>query len=88
MHCQPGFEFDNLVKVCVGKEAKKPQQATEPPPVLRNSTQAPSLHASVVSPSVWISVVVVVNGTILALFLWFIIYRRQRRHAHAAGKSV
>ncbi|KAJ8332261.1 hypothetical protein SKAU_G00427440 [Synaphobranchus kaupii] len=81
MTCQPGSEYDKLVKDCVQQAARKPQQATAPLPVLRAGTEAPSLHASVVSPSVWIPVVVVVNGSILALFLWFIIYRRQMRHS-------
>ncbi|KAJ8387577.1 hypothetical protein AAFF_G00152730 [Aldrovandia affinis] len=75
--CHPGKKFDNLVKDCV---LSKPEQATESSPILRPST---SLHAPVVSPSVWIPVVVVVNGSILALFLWFI-YKRQTRHNHAA----
>ncbi|KAJ8254353.1 hypothetical protein COCON_G00209650 [Conger conger] len=80
MTCPPGSKYDELVKHCIDNTDGKPQQSTELPPV-------PSLHSPVVSPSVWIPVVVVVNGSILALFLWFIICRRQLRHAHTAADA-
>ncbi|KAG9343085.1 hypothetical protein JZ751_015304 [Albula glossodonta] len=82
--CKPGTHFDSLVKRCVENFEDKPYQDIESQPIQRPTTAAPA----VVSPSVWISVVVVVNGSILALFLWLIIYKRQTRHTHAADAEA
>uniref|UniRef100_A0AAZ3QDQ6 Uncharacterized protein n=1 Tax=Oncorhynchus tshawytscha TaxID=74940 RepID=A0AAZ3QDQ6_ONCTS len=50
------------------------------------SSDVPPQYDPAVSPAVWISVVVVVNGSILAMFLRFIIYKMQARHNHTAGE--
>ncbi|KAJ8251611.1 hypothetical protein GJAV_G00223200 [Gymnothorax javanicus] len=84
MTCPPGSEFDKLVKACIPKAERTFLLVTESPPVLWASSKAPSQHATEVRPFVWVSVVVMVSGSILALFLWFIVYRRLNQHSRAA----
>ncbi|KAG7460047.1 hypothetical protein MATL_G00217180 [Megalops atlanticus] len=77
--CLPGFKYDSLVNACL-----RQQNPTESPIVLQPSATVPPQGAPEVSLSVWITVAVVVNGSILALFLWFIIYKRQTTRSHTA----
>lgn len=56
-------------------------------PVVRWGTEASATMGDpALSPAVWVSVGVVVNGSILALCLWFIIYRLRATHTNSAGK--
>ncbi|XP_022524133.1 tumor necrosis factor receptor superfamily member 13C-like isoform X1 [Astyanax mexicanus] len=78
--CGPGFSWDLLVKECIMEESHQP--VTADTLAVRN-TRAPAQSWVEVAPSVWICVGVVLSSSILALLLWFIIYRR---HKHNAGK--
>uniref|UniRef100_A0A3B4HCU1 Uncharacterized LOC102200102 n=1 Tax=Pundamilia nyererei TaxID=303518 RepID=A0A3B4HCU1_9CICH len=80
--CPEGKKFDNLVHTCVPK----------PPLTVVNQLKAINTTVKptsmvVLSPTLWISVVVVVVGSILALTLWFIIYKRQTRRSSTSGKD-
>ncbi|KAJ7992603.1 hypothetical protein DPEC_G00280400 [Dallia pectoralis] len=82
--CPHGEKWDNLLMTCrlaVGERSPQPNLVTELPPEKLN-TDGSHQYNPAVNPAVWISVAVAVNGSILALFLWFIIYRRQTRHNH------
>uniref|UniRef100_A0A4W5PPN2 Uncharacterized protein n=1 Tax=Hucho hucho TaxID=62062 RepID=A0A4W5PPN2_9TELE len=81
--CNPGTTWDKLLLTCVSWTRPKP--ATESPPV-KWSSDVPPQYNPAVSPAVWISVIVVVNCSILAMFLWFIIYKMQARRNHTAGE--
>lgn len=65
---------------------------TEPPLTVMNQLKAINTTVKptsmvVLSPTLWISVVVVVVGSILALTFWFIIYKRQTRRSSTSGKD-
>uniref|UniRef100_A0AAY5JVM9 Uncharacterized protein n=1 Tax=Esox lucius TaxID=8010 RepID=A0AAY5JVM9_ESOLU len=81
--CRLGTKWDRLLMDCVrsplGVPSPPPDLVTELSPVKWSTDGSPQYNPAV-NPAVWISVVVVLNGSILALFLWFIIYRKQRRH--------
>ncbi|KAM9473732.1 uncharacterized protein ACWYII_008369 [Salvelinus alpinus] len=83
--CNPGTTWDKLLITCIPLTRPQPKPATESPPV-KWSSDVPPQYNPAVSPAVWISVVVVVNGSILAMFLWFIIYKMQARRNHTAGE--
>ncbi|XP_036420937.1 tumor necrosis factor receptor superfamily member 13C-like isoform X2 [Colossoma macropomum] len=76
--CGPGFSWDGLVKDCI--------QETQPVTVDTLAvmrTNAPTSSWTAFAPSVWICVGVILSSLVLALLLWFIIYRR---HTHNTGK--
>ncbi|XP_039972865.1 uncharacterized protein LOC120783744 [Xiphias gladius] len=85
--CSAGQKWDNLVNTCVSSETKtgpQPEPPTEPPLAVVDQVRdrAPSTQADpvmVLSQALWILVVLATVGSILALALWFIIYRRQSR---------
>ncbi|XP_034395073.1 uncharacterized protein LOC117734868 isoform X2 [Cyclopterus lumpus] len=85
--CPAGTKWDSLVVACVVSESETrpgPEAATEMPPVGRvRSTDPPAQAHSVMllSPALWIFVMLATLGSILALALWFIIYKRQTRHS-------
>ncbi|KAM4634927.1 uncharacterized protein ACJ7VT_004645 [Polymixia lowei] len=92
--CPPDSSWDKLVKTCIFfKPRTKP--ATEPAPAVavRSTTTTPSAQVYPVAllspalPALWVSVVVVAMGLILALVLWFIIYRQQTGHSNTAVDS-
>ncbi|KAL0992955.1 hypothetical protein UPYG_G00101440 [Umbra pygmaea] len=79
--CPVGAKWDRLLKDCVllplTKSSAQPKLVTE---IQRSTPYNPA-----VSPAMWISVVVILNGSVLALFLWFIVYKRQARRNHIVG---
>ncbi|XP_068434437.1 tumor necrosis factor receptor superfamily member 13C-like [Clinocottus analis] len=84
--CPAGKKWDSLVGTCVlttSETRPEPEAPVELPPVGQLRPTAPTAQAhSVVllSPALWIFVVLATLGSILALALWFIIYKRQTRH--------
>ncbi|KAK5856645.1 hypothetical protein PBY51_008228 [Eleginops maclovinus] len=86
--CPAGSKWDSLISMCVHCMTKP---TTEPSLAvvvqLRAkvpSAQAPTARAPSVmllSPALWIVVVLATVGSLLAVILWFIIYRRQTRHS-------
>uniref|UniRef100_A0A8C3AW45 Uncharacterized protein n=1 Tax=Cyclopterus lumpus TaxID=8103 RepID=A0A8C3AW45_CYCLU len=80
--CPAGTKWDSLVVACVVSESET-RPGPEMPPVGRvRSTDPPAQAHSVMllSPALWIFVMLATLGSILALALWFIIYKRQTRH--------
>uniref|UniRef100_A0A8C9RQX9 Uncharacterized protein n=1 Tax=Scleropages formosus TaxID=113540 RepID=A0A8C9RQX9_SCLFO len=77
--CDRGQRWDKLVNKCVPGSEDQPPQVTDVPTSLKGSTKAPCTQSSMVNTSVWISVVAVMSISIIALLLWFAIYRRERR---------
>ncbi|KAL7883332.1 hypothetical protein SRHO_G00009900 [Serrasalmus rhombeus] len=78
--CDPGQRWDALVKDCIHKETQ-PVTVVNTLTVLK--TKAPALPWTAFSPSLWICVGVILSISVLALLLWFIIYRR---YTHDTGK--
>ncbi|XP_037648629.1 uncharacterized protein LOC119501921 isoform X2 [Sebastes umbrosus] len=77
--CPAGQKWDPLVGCIPSETYTRPEP--EPPTELRST--APPARADAVmllSPALWIFVVLATLGSILALALWFIIYKRQTRH--------
>ncbi|XP_076609019.1 uncharacterized protein LOC143334228 isoform X2 [Chaetodon auriga] len=83
--CPAGSHWDSLVNVCVFNRTEtrpEPDRPTESPvavlvQVRSTPRTAQASTAMVLSPALWIFVVLATVGSILALALWFIIYRRQ-----------
>ncbi|KAG7504611.1 hypothetical protein JOB18_012667 [Solea senegalensis] len=83
-HCSAGLKWDNVVKACA-KTNIKTEPPTKPPlqadvGQVRDvgpATQADSLI--LLTPVLWVFVVLATVGSMLVLALWFIIYRRQIR---------
>ncbi|XP_069053050.1 uncharacterized protein [Lepisosteus oculatus] len=75
--CAAGLFWDSLVRQCM--KAQK-NLTTEAAPVLEASAETPpGAGAPVVSPLAWGCVLGVMCSSLLALLLWFIIYRKYRR---------
>lgn len=92
--CLPGTKWDKLLVTCVAsplpleetRPLPQPRPTTVSPPVVRWVKEASATPAEpALSPAVWVSVVVVVNGSILALCLWFILYRLRTTNTHSTG---
>ncbi|XP_044037740.1 uncharacterized protein LOC122869137 [Siniperca chuatsi] len=88
--CPAGSYWDSLVNTCIGSSETEtrpePEPPTEPPVavVVQLRATAPAAQADLVmvlSPALWIFVVLATLGSVLALALWFIIYRRQTSHS-------
>ncbi|KAL7826720.1 hypothetical protein AOLI_G00319290 [Acnodon oligacanthus] len=77
--CGPGYSWDVLVKDCIPEESQPVTVGTLA--VLR--TKAPATSWTALSPSLWICGGGILSISVLALLLWFIIYRR---HTHKTGK--
>lgn len=58
---------------------------TPPPASLSRSPEADSVM--LLSPALWIFVVLATVGSIVALVLWFVIYKRQTRNISISGKG-
>lgn len=94
--CPEGKKFDNLVHTCVPSKSlmrSNPDPPKEPPLTVVNQLKAINTTVKptsmvVLSPTLWISVVVVVVGSILALTLWFIIYKRQTRRSSTSEDGM
>ncbi|XP_057717081.1 tumor necrosis factor receptor superfamily member 13C-like isoform X2 [Corythoichthys intestinalis] len=83
-NCPPGSKWDNVVTTCIQNQDLKetrPEPETEPTPVFHQRTTSPTAWSDPISlsPVLWIAVVLTTLGSIVALALWFILYRRQRR---------
>uniref|UniRef100_A0AAQ5ZY93 Uncharacterized protein n=1 Tax=Amphiprion ocellaris TaxID=80972 RepID=A0AAQ5ZY93_AMPOC len=70
--CPEGQRWDILIRFCVPKWPETRLQTEQPRATTLNSVM-------VLSPFLWIFVVLATLGSILALALWFVIYRRQTR---------
>nr|XP_020443486.1 tumor necrosis factor receptor superfamily member 13C-like [Monopterus albus]XP_020443487.1 tumor necrosis factor receptor superfamily member 13C-like [Monopterus albus]XP_020443488.1 tumor necrosis factor receptor superfamily member 13C-like [Monopterus albus] len=81
--CPPGMKWDRLVRICI---SNRMEPLTAPPLVLHASNTP---HNSVLVPGLvlWSVVVLAIVGSILALALWFIIFRRQSRLSSPAGDA-
>ncbi|XP_061158909.1 uncharacterized protein LOC133170194 [Syngnathus typhle] len=77
-NCPLGKKWDNVVNDCISLKVLEtgPEPPTEVMPVFVQSTSAPPIS---LIPILWIVLVLITLGSIMALALWFIIYRRQRR---------
>ncbi|XP_061557318.1 uncharacterized protein LOC133415350 [Phycodurus eques] len=82
-NCPPGSKWDNLVNTCIPNVLEtRPESPTGLTPVFHQRTTSPDAWAdpaSALSPVLWIVVVLTTLGSIVALALWFIIYRQQSR---------
>ncbi|XP_077361247.1 uncharacterized protein LOC144006307 [Festucalex cinctus] len=81
-NCPPGRNWDNLVNACVPSVAEtRPGPLTELTPVFhQRTTPASRVDPAVAgSPVLWTVVVLTTLGSLVALALWFVIYRRQSR---------
>nr|XP_061805017.1 uncharacterized protein LOC133596262 [Nerophis lumbriciformis] len=93
-NCPPGSKWDNVVTTCIQNQDLKetrPEPETEPTPVFHQRTTSPTAWSDPISlsPVLWIAVVLTTLGSIVALALWFILYRRQRRLNTTSGyKSI
>ncbi|XP_023287441.1 uncharacterized protein LOC111673805 [Seriola lalandi dorsalis] len=86
--CSAGQTWDELIGTCLHSKTEtrpEPERPTEPPlqaDVNQVRVIAPVPQADpmlMLSPALWIFVVLATMGSILALALWFIIYRRETR---------
>ncbi|KAM3598255.1 uncharacterized protein V6R79_015653 [Siganus canaliculatus] len=96
-NCLAGSVWDNLVNECVPGRTEtgpEPENPTEPP--LQDLVQQMSTvrtapvqvnPVTVLSPALWIFVVLAILGSILALTLWLIIYRRQTTSSRTSEDS-
>ncbi|XP_070778978.1 tumor necrosis factor receptor superfamily member 13C-like [Enoplosus armatus] len=88
--CPAGSFWDTLVGNCINNKTEtrhKPEPPTKPPlaDVIKLRATTPTAQANLVmvlSPALWIFVVLATLGSILALVHWFIIYRRQTSHSN------
>ncbi|TNM96664.1 tumor necrosis factor receptor superfamily member 13C-like [Takifugu flavidus] len=91
-NCSEGSQWDNLVNACIQSGlVNKVRSGTEPRPEhvtsevllvaevqLRSMAHTPRVDPGLpLSPALWIFVVLATLGSILALVLWFIIYRQR-----------
>ncbi|XP_071377980.1 tumor necrosis factor receptor superfamily member 13C-like [Centroberyx affinis] len=93
--CPPGTTWDKLLLTCmppmppkVTRPQPKPTAAPPPAVVVQLRATAPAAQVDpllVLSPALWVLSALLAVGSILALVLWSIIYRRQTRHSRAAG---
>ncbi|XP_038551002.1 uncharacterized protein LOC119884751 [Micropterus salmoides] len=86
--CPAGSYLDHLVGDCIFSKTKttpEPQPKTEPPlaVVVQLKATAPTQAnlVMVLSPALWVFVVLAILGSILALTVWFIIYSRQTSYS-------
>eukprot|EP00064_Thunnus_orientalis_P002788 superscaffoldBa00000213_g2796 len=86
--CPAGKKWDNLVNTCViitAETTPEPKPPTEPTPAVAVQPTRPTISAiqanpvMMLSPALWIFVGLATVGSIVALALWFVIYRRQTR---------
>lgn len=83
-NCPDGSRWDSLIKLCFSTNIK-PKPTTERPlsaAVERTNTTPPPQ-----SPALWICVSMVTLGSMLALAVWFIIYRRYTRPRGASVEA-
>uniref|UniRef100_A0A3B3S6E4 Uncharacterized protein n=1 Tax=Paramormyrops kingsleyae TaxID=1676925 RepID=A0A3B3S6E4_9TELE len=72
--------WDELINKCM------PVKGTDPPAVKLN-TVALCSKTPMVSKSVWVSVAVIISVSLLALLLWCLIFRRERRPVRGAVEA-
>ncbi|XP_008303624.1 uncharacterized protein LOC103375189 isoform X2 [Stegastes partitus] len=86
--CPEGQKWDYLVNTCIPKSVetrRQPEQPKELPMIAVGQLRATATTATtddsamLLSPALWIFVVLATLGSILAVTLWFMIYRRQTR---------
>ncbi|KAG7218363.1 hypothetical protein INR49_020437 [Caranx melampygus] len=93
--CPPGQVWDKLINSCFPKMEirAEPDRPPEPPlqphvNQVRVMTPVPQADPMMVlSPALWIFVVLATVGSIVALTLWFIIYRRETRHSSTSEEA-
>ncbi|XP_068574870.1 tumor necrosis factor receptor superfamily member 13C-like isoform X2 [Cebidichthys violaceus] len=90
--CPAGRKWDSLVSICFPESETRPEPgpSTERPlaTVVQLRSTAPTAHSvMLLSPALWIFVVLATLGSILALALWFIIYKRQTRHSSTSEEA-
>ncbi|XP_035381563.1 tumor necrosis factor receptor superfamily member 13C-like [Electrophorus electricus] len=82
--CSPGLTWDPLVKDCTTLDTlEKPQLPVNADFQEARSPRSPAGSWSQLNPTMWVCVGVVMCNTLLALLLWFFIYRRL---GHNTGK--
>nr|XP_046271307.1 uncharacterized protein LOC124073247 [Scatophagus argus] len=95
--CPADSHWDELVSECIPRRIEEsapepgpqPQPSIEPVVVQLRSTTRASQASPVMelSPALWIIVMLATVGSVLALVLWFIIYRRQTSLSNASEDS-
>ncbi|CAN9505802.1 unnamed protein product [Ophioblennius macclurei] len=91
--CPAGFKWDHLLVVCVKENIRKQREHhTERPLVVVEQLRASVASvmpptALTVGPALWSCVALVMLGSILALAIWFFIYRKQRRPSSSPEAS-
>ncbi|KTF82435.1 hypothetical protein cypCar_00021765 [Cyprinus carpio] len=85
--CDPGSQWDSLLKHCISHRSLGLTPSAVSPPVLEPVLNTRGLDESwsSISPSVWICVGLVVSVSVLVLLLWFIIYRRHSRTSQSTA---
>ncbi|XP_051905970.1 tumor necrosis factor receptor superfamily member 13C-like [Hippocampus zosterae] len=91
-NCPPGTTWDNLVNTCIqGWAETRPEPPTELTPVFQQRSTSPAARADpdiALNPVLWIVVVLTTLGSIMALALWFIIYKRQSRLGRTSAEEM
>lgn len=72
-NCSDGNKWDNLLQTCVPLDFEKRH------PAVTEASSTPPADQTAFSPALWIVVLLVTVGSILALALWLVIYRRHSR---------
>ncbi|XP_029364591.1 uncharacterized protein LOC115047650 [Echeneis naucrates] len=94
--CSAGQKWDELIKNCIPSNTDtrlKPDHIAESPRQVEINhvrVRAPTPQADpimMLSPALWIFVVLGTVGSIMALVLWFMIYRRESRHCSTSDDA-
>ncbi|XP_031726839.1 uncharacterized protein LOC116396390 isoform X2 [Anarrhichthys ocellatus] len=90
--CPAGKRWDSLVSTCIQESETRPEPGPSAERSLATVVQlrstAPTAHSvMLLSPALWIFVVLATLGSILALSLWFIIYKQQTRHISTSEEA-
>uniref|UniRef100_A0A672ZIX6 Uncharacterized protein n=1 Tax=Sphaeramia orbicularis TaxID=375764 RepID=A0A672ZIX6_9TELE len=84
-NCPDGSRWDILIKYCLPINNIEPKPTTEQP--LPAAAERTNTNPPPQSPALWIYVSMVTLGSMLALAVWFIIYRRHTRPRRASGPA-
>ncbi|KAM4530763.1 uncharacterized protein PAE49_023148 [Odontesthes bonariensis] len=94
--CLEGKSWDILLRMCVNtrtEPSRKVYSTTKPVLMIESrltakTTTATADSMSVLSPALWICVILATLGSVLAVTLWFVIFRRQTRDSGSPDEAV
>lgn len=93
--CVAGTKWDSLIKRCMPLKIppdivpQHPTPIAPPPALIRRHTTTPSAQiVAVFNPGLWIFVILATLGSILALAVWIVIYRRHTRDPIVEAKPA